>query len=195
MKEKMTVQNFCNEFVEKRVENTKYQPDAIGRFINDKLDITTYLPFNKKREIVDVLVNEIVTEEDGVKRANGVAQFLSFIVAMVASHTTLVFSDNPEEDYDALSKCGVLEHICAMFHRDYSECDALLKIAIADELADNNLNVIIGKFLNGILVKLDGVGDMLKGLTDNFDLSKLLGTKINEEEIAKILGFVDKLNK
>lgn len=193
MKEKILVQDFCKEYVEKRIENTKYQPDAVENFIKEKLDIITYLPFNTKREIVEMLVGQIVTEEDDIKRVDSVSQFLAFIVAMVASHTTLVFGENSAEDYDALSQCGVLENLLAMFAKDYSECDALLKAAIADELADNNLNVIIGKFLNGILGKLDGVGDMLKGFTENLDLSKLLGTNINEEEIAKILGFVDKL--
>lgn len=191
MKEKISVQDFCKEYVEKRIENTKYQPDAIENFIRDKLDIKEYLPFSTKREIVEMLVEKIITEEDGIKRVNSVSQFLAFIVTMVASHTTLVFSDKPEEDYDALSQCGVLEHILAMFAKDYSECDALLKAAIADELADNNLNVIIGKFLNGVLDKLDGVGDMLK----NLDLSKLLGTNINEEEKAKFFGLIDRLNK
>ncbi len=191
MKEKLSVQDFCKEYVEKRIENTKYQPDAIENFIRDKLDIKEYLPFSKKREIVEMLVEKIVVEEDGIKRVDSVSQFLAFIVTMVASHTTLLFSDKPEEDYDALSQCGVLEHILAMFAKDYSEFDALLKAAIADELADNNLNVIIGKFLNGVLDKLDGVGDMLK----NLDLSKLLGTNINEEEKAKFFGLIDRLNK
>lgn len=193
MKEKILVKDFCKEFVEKKIENTRYQPDAIESFIKDKLDIITYLPFNTKREIVDMLVSNIVTEEDGVKRVDGIAQFLAFIVAMVASHTTLVFSDVPAEDYDALSQCGVLEYILIMFQKDYDDCNALLKVAIADELADNNLNVIIGKFLNGVLGKLDGVVDLAKGFAENLDLSKLLGANIKEEDIAKFIGLIDKI--
>lgn len=191
MKEKIQVRVFTEEFINRKISNNRATPNAIEDFINEKLDITTYLPFNTKREIVDMLVAQIITEEDGVKRVNSVAQFLSFIVTMVASHTTLAFSDKPEEDYDALSKCGVLEHILAMFSKDYAEIDALLKAAIADELVDNNLNIIVGKFLNGILDKFYGVIDILK----NLDLSKLLGTNINEEEKAKFLGLIDKLKK
>ena len=193
IKNKLTVQEFCNEFVEKKITNNKIYPNAIEDFIRQRLDITEYLPFNTKREIVEMIVEQVVTEEDGVKRADGISQFLAFIVAMVASHTTLVFSDKPEEDYDALSRCGVLEHIIAIFKKDVDECDVLLKMAIADELADNNLNVIIGKFLNGILGKLDGVVDVVKGVTENLDLSKLLGANIKEEDVAKFIGFIDKL--
>lgn len=193
MKEKIDVKSFVEEFLSKKIKNTKGTPTAVEDFIHDKLDIVEYLPFNKKLEIVDMIVTKVITDEGGIKRADGIAQFLAFIVAMIASHTTLVFSDKPEEDYDALSRCGVLEHILAMFKKDADECDVLLKMAIADELADNNLNVIIGKFLNGVLGKLDGVGDMLKGFTENIDLSKLLGVNIKEEDVAKILGLVDKL--
>ena len=193
MKEKILVQDFCNEFVEKKISNTKINPNAVEEFILSKLDITEYLPFNTKRDIVEMIVTKVVTEEYGVKRVDGISQFLAFIVAMVASHTTLVFGDNPEEDYDALNKCGLLEYLIAMFKKDVDECDVLLKMAIADELADNNLNVIIGKFLNGILGKLDGVSDMLKGVTENLDLSKLLGENINKEDIAKLVGLINKL--
>lgn len=195
MKEKISVKSFVEEFVEKRIINNKINPNAVEEFIRNKLEIVEYLPFKKKREIVDMLVDKIVTEEDGVKKVDSISQFLAFIVAMVASHTTLTFGENPEEDYDALSQSGVLEHLVLMFQKDYSECEALFKMVIADELADNNLNVIIGKFLNSILAKLDGVGDTLKGFTENLDLSKLLGANINEEEKAKLIGLINKLIK
>ena len=193
MKERIYVKNFVNEFIEKKITNNKINTHAVEDYITSKLDIIEYLPFNKKREIVEMLVDSIIVEEDGVKRADGIAQFLAFIVAMVASHTSLVFGDQPAEDYDALSQCGLLEHVVAMFKKDFDECDVLLKIAIADALADNNLNVIIGKFLNGILGKLDGVVDIVKSVTGNLDLSKLLGIDIKEEDIAKFIGFIDKL--
>ena len=193
MKERIYVKDFVNEFIEKKITNNKINTHAVEDYITSKLDIIEYLPFNKKREIVEMLVDSIIVEEDGVKRADGIAQFLAFIVAMVASHTSLVFGDQPAEDYDALSQCGLLEHVVAMFKKDFDECDVLLKIAIADALADNNLNVIIGKFLNGILGKLDGVVDIVKGVTGNLDLSKLLGIDIKEEDIAKFIGFIDKL--
>lgn len=195
MKEKLSVQSFIEEFVNKKITNNKVNNHAIEDFIKEKLDIVEYVPFNKKREIIDMIVAKVVVEEDGVKKVNSVDQFLSFFASMIIAHTNLVFGEKPEEDYDALNKNGLIEPIIAMFQKDYSEFEVLLKMAIADELADNNLNVIVGKFLNGILDKLDGVGDMLKGFTDNLDLPKLLGTNINEEEKAKFLGLLDKLIK
>lgn len=191
----MLVNEFVKLYKDSKVQNTKINPNAVEEFIRSKLEIVEYVPFNTKSTIIDMIVDKAVREEDGVKKVNSVEQFLSFIVSMLMAHTNLTFSENPEEDYDALNKNGLIEPIISTFQKDYSECEVLLKMVIADELADNNLNVIVGKFLNGVLGKLDGVGDMLKGLTENIDLSKLLGTNINEEEKAKFIGFINRLNK
>lgn len=190
MKEKISVKVFAEEFIEKKITNTKYDPNAVENYIREKLEITEYLPFGKKREVVNTIVNAVIREEDGVKKVDSIAQFLAFITSMFMTHTNLDIVD-AEEDYDALCKCGLVEPIIAMFQSDYTQCEALLKATIADELADNNLSVIVGRFLNGILEKLDGFGELIKRI----DLSKLLGANIKEEDIAKILGFVDKINK
>lgn len=195
MKEKISVKSFVEEFVNNKVKNTPAKPNAVDDFIRDKLEIIEYVPFNTKREVVEMVVANSVSEESGVKRVDSVAQFLSFITSMIMTHTNLTFGKTPAEDYDALNQTGLLELIVEMFQKDYSECEALMKMIVADELVDNNLNVIVGKFLNGILDKLDGVIDIVKDFTESADLSKLLGTNINEEEMAKILGLIDKLNK
>ena len=194
MKERISVQNFVEEFINKKVINTKTTPDAVEKFIRAKLDIIEYIPFEKKTEIINNIVSEIIQEVDGVKKVNSIAQYMAFLITMLSTHTTLDIGDI-YEDYDALNKCGLIEQIVALFKKDFTECEMLLKMTVADELQDNNLSIIVAKFLNGVLGKFDGVIDMVKGFTENLDLSKLLGTNINEEEKAKILGFIDKLNK
>lgn len=193
---KIAVKDFVNEFVEKKiVMSTKYGQEEFERFLKEKLEITEYLPFNTKRDIVNMIVAKVVTEEGYAKKAHSLEQFLSFFVAMMVAHTNLEFSEHPEEDYDELNRYGLIEPIVAMFQKDYTECEAMLKMAVADELADNNISVVVGKFLNGILDKLDGVLDAVKGATENLDLSKLLGVNMNEEEIAKLFGVIDKFIK
>jgi hypothetical protein len=139
-----------------------------------------------------MIIDQIITEEYGVKKVDSIAQFLAFMTSMIMSHTNLEIVD-AEQDYDLLSKYGLIEPIVAIFQNDYTQCEALLKAAITDELTDNNLSVVVGKFLNGILDKMDGLGEFVKGFTENLDLSKLLGGNIKEEDVAKILGFIDKL--
>ena len=183
MKEQILVKDFVNEFIEKKIVNTHYKQDAIQEFIKQRLEITEYLPFKTKRELVQMIVDSVIREEDGVKKVDSIAQFLSFITSMLISHTNLKIV-SAEQDYDALNSCGLIEPIIAMFQKDYAECEALLKMSIADELAENNLSVVISKFLNGIC-------ETVKGFTNNLDLSKLLGENIKEEDVAKILGFID----
>lgn len=191
---KILVKDFVEEFIDKKIQNTKFEPEAVEKFIREKLEITEYLPFKTKRELVNMIINQVIIEEDGIKKIDSISQFIAFMTAMLMAHTNLDIT-NAEDDYDALCRCGLVEPIVAMFQRDYTQCEALLKAAIADELADNNLNVIVGKFLNGILSKLDGFGEAVKGFTEGLDLSKLLGININEEEKAKLFGIIDKLNK
>ena len=194
MKEKISVKSFVEEFLEKKITNTKVNDHAVEDFIRAKLDIVEYIPFVNKMDMINDVISGIIEEVDGVKKINSITQYMAFIVAMLSSHTTLEFEDM-FNDYDLLNKNGLIEQIVSMFTKDYSECETLLKMAVADELADNNLNIVIGKFLNGILSKLNDFSEGVKGLTKDLDVSKLLGTNIKEEDIAKILGFVDKFNK
>ena len=60
-------------------------------------------------------------------------------------------------------------------------------------MEDNNTNVIIGKFLNSILNKLDSVGEALKDKFDNIDVKDILGTTFKEEDLAALSSFLDKL--
>jgi hypothetical protein len=66
-------------------------------------------------------------------------------------------------------------------------------MALAMELEDNNTNVLVGKFLNGILSKLDGVGEFLKDKLENLDIKDILGD-FKKEDLAKLKGFLNKFN-
>lgn len=195
MKEKISVELFVNEFIEKGIKNTQAKPHAIEDFIQEKLEIKKYLPFNTKRTIAETIVAQNIEEVDGVKKYDSISAYVTFVVSTLVAHTNLEFSDSPVLDYDLLAESGLLPLIIMEFKASYDECDVLLKLALADAMADNNLAVIVGKFLNGILDKLDDAGEIVKSFTDKINLPELLGTNIKEEDVAKILGFVDKLNK
>lgn len=190
----MKIKEFVQEFKDRKIQNTKINEHAVEDFLREKLNIVEYIPFTTKIDIINNIISAIVKEVDGIKKVNNIAQYMAFIKAMLSSHTSLEFEDM-FEDYDELNQCGLIEPIVALFQKDFTECETLLKMAVANELEDNNLNMIIGKFLNGILAQIDGFGEKIKSLTKDFDLSKLLGANMKEEDIAKILGLVDKLNK
>jgi hypothetical protein len=68
-------------------------------------------------------------------------------------------------------------------------------MALANELEDNNVNMVFARFLNSILVRLDSVGEVLKSTIGEVDINSILGEQFNKEDINKLKGFLDKYNK
>lgn len=191
----ITVENFVKNFKDKKIINTKATPDAINKYIRENLEIRTYIPFVEKRTIAEMVVAQNTYEVDGVKKNDSINQYVGFVVAMISAHTSLEFSGDPVSDYDLLSESGLLSHIIMEFQESYNECDIILKMAIAMELEDNHINAIIGRFLNEILQRLDGVGDVLKDKLGSLNLKDILGHDIKPEDMAKLQGLLDRWNK
>jgi 5-formaminoimidazole-4-carboxamide-1-beta-D-ribofuranosyl 5'-monophosphate synthetase len=163
--------------------------------LKEKLEIKTYLPFRTKREIAEMVVAQNTEWVDGVKKHDSINAYIGFVVAMIGAHTVLEFSSDPVSDYDLLAESGLLPQIIAEFKESYDETDIILKMALAMELEDNNINASVARFLDGILKKLDGVGDVLKGALGNLDLKEILGANFNSEDLANLKGFLDRYNK
>lgn len=189
----MTIQNFIEKFKNDKVVNTKIAPDSVSNYLKKNLEIKTYIPFRVKREIAEIVVAQNTDWVDGIRKHDSVNAYISFIVASLVAHTNLVFGDDPVEDYDLLAESGLLPQIIAEFETSHSECDIILKMILAMELEDNNINALVGKFLNDILQKLDGVGDIFKDKLGDFNLKDILGN-FKQEDLAKLKGFLNKYN-
>lgn len=186
-----------NELIEKfktaRVQNTKVNPNAVSEWIREEVTIKTYIPFRQKREIAEMVVNQNIEVVDGIKKYDSINAYVGFVVAMISAHTNLEWSSDPVADYDLLAESDLLSQIIAEFQESYNECDIIMKMMLAMELEDNNVNVLIGHFLDGILKKLSGVGEMFKGALGDFNIQDILGENIKEEDLAKLSGLIDKL--
>ena len=191
----MKIIDFVQGFKDKKIMNTKVDTDAVGKYIKETLEVREYVPFKEKRAIVELIVLNNIKVVDGVKKNDSISQYISFITAMLTAHTNLEFSEDPVADYDILSESGLLTSIIDTFKTDYSECDVLLKMALANELEDNNVNIVFGKFLNSILYRLDVIGEYIKSSVDGVDINSILGESFNQEDLAKLSSFLDKYNK
>lgn len=191
----MKVLDFVNEFKNKRIMNTKINEHAVSDYIKEALEIKSYLPFMEKRKIIEVVVEQNTKEVDGIKKNDSINQYLSFVISMLSAHTNIEFSEDPVADYDMLAESGLLPHIIAEFKESYDECDVLLKMELASKLEDNNINVLVGRFLNDILNKLDDFGDMLKDKFGDIDVNDFLSNNFKEEDLAKLTSFLDIYNK
>ena len=190
---KVTVQNFVQTFKDKKIMNTKINPDAVGEYLRNNLEIKTYIPFQQKRQIAEMVVKQNTEWVDGIKKNDQIDQYIGFVIAMLTVHTSLEFSDNPVADYDLLAESGLLPQIIAEFKESYDECSAVLNMAVSMELEDNNLSAIVGRFLNGISTKIDEISETLKDKVENLDLKDLLVEEFNNEDLAELIGFLDKI--
>ena len=191
----MLVKDLVSDFQTKKISDTKIAPNAVSDYLKKNLEIKTYLPFRAKRTIVETVVSQNIEWVDGIKKIDSINEYAGFIVAALTAHTNLEFSEDPVADYDLLAESGLLPKIIAEFQESYGECEVLLKMARTSELEDNNLEAIVGRFLNGILERLDGVGESLQGMLGNLNIQDILGGSFKEEDLTKLKGFLDKYNK
>ena len=191
----MKVIEFVQKFQQDKIQNTKINPNAVSEYLKNVLEIKTYISFNQKRQAIEVIVKKNIVEVNGVKKNDSINQYLSFVVTTILLHTNLEFSEDVVSDYDALAENGLLPQIIDEFRESYNECDVLLKMALADELEDNNVNMVFGRFLNSILEKLDAAGASIKSAIDGVDLTSLLQDSIKQEDLKKLSDFLNTYNK
>lgn len=184
----ITIAQFIENFKQQNIKNTTMKPNAVGEYLKENLEIKTYIPFATKRLIAEMVVDANTEEIDGVWKNDAISQYIAFVVAMIQAHTNLSFGDNPVDDYDLLVENELLAPIIEMFRNDYNECDIVLKMALASKLEDNNINALVGKFLNGILDRLDGAEEFLKSTLGSIDLQEIM----KEENLVKLVGLLNK---
>lgn len=184
----MKIMDFCEAYKAKKFMATKNGVDEKAEWIRNQLEIKTYIPFREKRKIAEMIVEQNIKVVDGIKKYDSIDGYVSLIVASIAAHTNLRFSDDPIADYDILAESGLLGEIVAEFADSHQEVDLLVHMVLDMEMEDNDVNALIGRFLDGILGKLDGFGNAI----NNVDLTKILGN-IKQEDLAKLSGLLDKL--
>lgn len=189
----MKINELIEKFKTERVQNTKVNPNAVSEWIREEIKIKTYIPFRQKREIVEMVVGQNIETVDGIKKYDSINAYVGFVVAMISAHTDLVWSPDPVADYDLLAESGLLPQIITEFQESYNECDVIMKMVLAMELEDNNVNVLIGHFLDDILKRLSSVGEKFKGTLGDFNIQDILGGNIKEEDLTKLSGLIDKL--
>ena len=191
----ITVKNFVEDFKAKKIMNTPINPNAVAEYIEKTLEVKKYLPFNLKRQVVEMVVKENITIERGVKKSDSISQYLSFVVAMLQAHTNLEFSDDPTADYDVLAESGLLAPVIETFKQSYDESDILLKMALANELEDNNLEVLIGRFLDELLDMADDITYSIENKIDGIDVKEIISKYLKPEDLEKLSGFLKKYGK
>lgn len=163
------------------------KPEQMQMFLKKELNVKEYMSIKAKKELVDNIVNECILYDDGVFKFDDIDKYIAFTMRTIAAYTNLELSDDIEEDYDALCEAKLLENLINTFKKEYDDVNILLQMKCDYVLSGNTMEAQLGRFLDGISNKLDGV---LEGLADkigNFDINNL---PISGDDLQKLLKFL-----
>lgn len=173
-------------------KNKILKADQLKELLIKTLEIKKYISIKDKKNIVDDIVSSCILYENGVFKFNEIDKYIYFTMKTIKAYTNLELSDDIEEDYDLLCENKLLNIIISTFKAEYDEVSVLLQMKCDYVLSSNNLEEQVGKFLTGLLEKVDDFSSILGDKINNFDFNKL---PINKSDLVKLLNFVDNYQK
>lgn len=181
-----------NEFIEVVNANkaklyNKADKNALQNFIKQTLNIKSYISIKEKKQLVEDIVSETIIYENGLLKFNGIDQYIVYAMKCIEAYTDLELSDDIENDYDELSKVGLLEPITSTFSEEYKTVLTLLQMQCDYILMDNSISSKVGVFLTSVSSIINKLANSLSNSVDNFDISKL---NIDKKDIEKITEFL-----
>ena len=192
----MKILDFVNEIKAKKIMNTQYQPHAVEDFIKEKLNIKTYVPFVEKRELCKKVLDASCTRNGGIVEVDSVSRYILFTIAIISKYTNLEFSSGEDEEfdsideYDMLCQNDLLNPILDVIGMEYTTCNNILNMMMADINANNNnIAAVLDKSAQRLLDIVDKLKDVLEDKVEelNLDLSQI--------DIDAYKGLIDNLTQ
>lgn len=165
----------------------KANKNALSDFIKQTLNIKSYISIKEKKQLVEDIVSETIIYENGLLKFNGIDQYIVYAMKCIEAYTDLELSNDIEDDYDELSKTGLLEAITSTFAEEYKTVLTLLQMQCDYILMDNSISSKVGVFLTSVSSIINKLANSLSNSVDNFDISKL---NIDKKDIEKITEFL-----
>ena len=157
--------------------------------IKKKLDVKSYMSIKAKRDLVESIANECVLYDEGVFKFDEIEKYVYFTMKTIEAYTNLELSDDIENDYDMLCEVGLLNAVINTFSGEYENVKILLQMRCDYILSNNNIESQVGKFLTGLLEKIDNVSGVIAGKIDSFSFDRL---PIDKVDLTKLLELVNK---
>lgn len=169
--------------------NTMLKADQVKSVLAKELEVKKYLSIKDKKALVEEIVNECVLYSDGIFKFNDIDKYICFTMKTIAAYTNIELSVDIEEDYDALCEAGLLNSVIDTFAGEYENVGMLLQMKCDYILSGNSMESQMGRFLDGILDKIEALANVMSEKVENFDMSKL---PVSQEDLTKLLGFINK---
>lgn len=190
----MKIREFIQEFKDKKVQNTKLNEHAVFDYIKNALEVKEYVPFVEKRALCEKVLEASCTQNGSIIEVDSVSRYILFTISVLTKYTNLEFENTDGEDaidqYDLLCSNGLLNPILGVIGGEYETCNNILNMMMADiDANNNNIVAVFDKALTQILDYVDDFADILS------DKVKSMKLDLNQIDIDKIMGVIDKLPK
>ena len=185
----MKIREFIQDVKAKKVMGTA----AAGEYIRKTLEIKNYIPFTEKRELcTKVLESCNTTDESGLVKVDSISRYILFTIAVLAKYTNLELTSDENEDsidkYDLLCQNDLLNPILDVIGAEYSTCNNMLNMMMADIVANNNnIENILGTTANHLMEMVDEFAEVLSGKVESLDID------LSQINIEKYKGLFEKL--
>jgi hypothetical protein len=178
-----------NELIEltKSSKNRMLKQDQLCEMLKKTLAVKKYIGIRQKKDLVDEIVNDCILYEDGVFKFDDIDKYICFTIRVIGAYTNLDMSGNNEDDYDMLCESGILDSIINTFKKEYDDVNILLQMRCDYILSGNSIEAQLGRFLEGVSDKLDGIATALSNKIDSIDMSNL---PFKSEDIGKLMKFI-----
>jgi hypothetical protein len=166
------------EYMSKNVNRTM-KGEQILALAQKQLEVKKYLPINKKKELVDDIISKCIYFENNTFRIDSIDCYMYFTMLTINAYTNLEI-DDVEDCFDVLSESGLMPIIIAALGQEYNDVQTFLNMKCDEILANNSLEVQLGRFFNDILDKVGNFNDTL--------IDSLNDLNINKDSIANLVN-------
>lgn len=161
--------------------------DVIGA-----IKVKEYLPVNEKREVIDLVIAHCSEYEEGNVLLNGVELYIMFHIKFIEAYTDIEFTSDYYDDYDALTENGLLDMIINAALPEYNRMTEMLILQKEYVLAQNSLEAQVGRFLGDLSYQFGKFVDNIEEKISGLNLEDM---NVNQDDVNKIVQFVDKIKK
>lgn len=191
---KMTIKSFCAEY-------NNLATDALkARYIKDKLEINTYVPFVNKVALAEGILNAtMIDKTTGNVKQNSTAEYLLLTRVLVENYTNLtVETPGFFEEYDELRKTGLFNKLLVgdentlplIPYEEITEFKHILSLKRSDILSNK---YEIHSFIQDQVERFSTIGStILKPALDKIGEGIL---NMDDDKVSKIIAAVEKVAK
>lgn len=190
----MKIIEFIEGFKTNKIMNTRVDENAVERYIKETLEVQAYVPFATKRELCAKVLNACnrIDPESGLIKVDSVKRYIVFTISILSTYTNLEFSSGADgetdslDEYDMLCQADLLNPILDVIGAEYSTCNNILNMMMADLTANNNTaENVLGNATSRLLKIIEDFSDVLAEKVESLNLD------LNQLDINKYTKLID----